>query len=130
MSDLQHLGKPSNAPIERVDLIDWAHGPIVVRLECAEFSSLCPVTHQPDYGRLTIEYVPEQHLAETKSMKLYLWRFRDRHGFNEALVAEIAESLFTQIRPKWLRVAGAFNARGGIQVNAVAQHGDPACCPS
>jgi len=130
VSELRHLGKPSNAPTDRVDLIDWTQGPIVVRLECAEFSSLCPVTNQPDYGRLTIEYVPDAHLAETKSLKLFLWQFRDRRGFNESLVAEIADTLHAQIEPKWLRVAGAFNPRGGIQVNAVAERGDAAHRPS
>ena len=124
MSELKHLGKQSTQPIDEVDLIDWKGGPIHVRLECAEFSSICPVTHQPDYGQLTIEYAPDAHLAETKSLKLYLWRFRDRQGFNETLVDEIAESLFRQIRPKWMRVRGAFNPRGGIQVNATSERGD------
>ncbi len=124
MSDLKHLGQTSNQPVDRVDLIDWTGGPIHVRLECAEFSAHCPVTGQPDYGRLTIEYVPAAHLAETKSVKLYLWRFREQKAFNEQLVDQIARELFEQLNPVWLRVVGAFNARGGIQVNATAERGD------
>ncbi|MCA9254571.1 MAG: preQ(1) synthase [Phycisphaerales bacterium] len=124
MSELNHLGKQSTRPIDQIDLIDWTGGPIHVRLECAEFSSMCPVTQQPDYGRLTIEYAPAAHLAETKSLKLFLWRYRDRQGFNELLVDEIATTLFDQLNPKWLRVRGAFNPRGGIQVNATAERGD------
>lgn len=124
MSELRHLGKQSTQPIDQVDLIDWTGGPIHVRLECAEFSSMCPVTRQPDYGRLTIEYAPAAHLAETKSLKLFLWSFRDRRGFNEVLVDEIAEALYSQIQPKWMRISGAFNPRGGIQVNAIAERGD------
>lgn len=130
MSELRHLGKPSNQPVDRVDLIDWTGGPIHVRLECAEFSALCPVTSQPDYGRLTIEYVPAGHIAETKSLKLYLWRFRNEKAFNEQLVDRIATDLFEQIRPSWLRIVGAFNPRGGIQVNATAERGDVARRPA
>ena len=124
MSDLKHLGQTSNQPVDRVDLIDWAGGPIHVRLECAEFSAHCPVTGQPDYGQITIEYLPAAHLAETKSVKLYLWRFRDQRAFNEQLVDQIASELFEQLQPVWLRVVGAFNPRGGIHVNATAERGD------
>lgn len=124
MARLKHLGKSSNRPIDRVDLIEWKGKPILVRLDCSEFSSLCPVTQQPDYGTLTIEYVPHRHLAETKSVKLYLWRFRDRRGFNEVLVDQIASELFEQIGPLWIRVKGEFHPRGGIRVTAVAERGD------
>ncbi len=124
MDDLKHLGKPSNQPIDRVDLIPWAGGVIQVRLDCAEFTSLCPVTHQPDFATLTIEYVPGAHLMETKSVKLYLWRYRDQRAFNETLIDAIAEDLTGQIRPRWLRVTGRFHPRGGIGVTAVAERGD------
>lgn len=129
MGELRHLGKPSNQPVDEVDLIDWTGGPIMVRLDCSEFSSLCPVTHQPDYAELVIEYVPDRHLAETKSVKLYLWRYRDRKGFNEVLVDEIASDLFGQIQPRWLRVVGQFHPRGGIRVTATAERGDAGARP-
>ena len=130
MSELQHLGKPSNEPVDRVDLIPWTGERIAVRLDCSEFGSICPVTSQPDFGQLVIEYVPDKHLAETKSVKLYLWRFRDEPGFNEMLVDRIASDLYDQIKPRWLRIEGRFNPRGGIRVSATAERGSTEYKPS
>ncbi len=124
--DLHHLGKPSNQPIDAVDLIPWTGGPITVRLECADFTSLCPVTGHPDFATLEIEYLPDRHLVETKSLKLYLWRYRDQRAFNEHLVDEIASDLHRQIRPRWLGVTGRFHPRGGIAVTVSAERGDRA----
>jgi 7-cyano-7-deazaguanine reductase len=124
MSEFKHLGQPSNQPIDRLDLIDWTGEPIHVRLDCSEFTSLCPVTGQPDFGELMIEYVPRHRLVETKSLKLYLWRYRDEAGFNESLVDRIASDLYSQIEPRWLRVTGEFHPRGGIRVTATAERGD------
>lgn len=128
--DFRHLGKPSHQPIDQVDLIAWTGGPITVRLDCAEFTSLCPVTGHPDFGDLVIEYVPDRHLVETKSVKLYLWRYRSQGAFNEQLVDSIAGDLYHQIAPHWLRVTGKFNPRGGIAVTAIAQRGEPEYRPS
>ncbi len=121
--ELKHLGKSSNQPIDEVDLIPWTGGEIAVRLDCAEFTSLCPVTGHPDFANLEIEYVPERHLVETKSLKLYLWRYRDRRAFNEQLADEIASDLYRQIRPRWLRLTGRFHPRGGIAVTVRAERG-------
>ena len=129
MSELRHLGKQSNEPVDRVDLIEWGGERLVVRLDCTEFSSMCPVTVQPDYAQLVIEYVPDKHLAETKSVKLYLWKFRDERAFNEVIVDRVASELFEQIKPLWLRVVGEFNPRGGICVTATAERGDAGCRP-
>ena len=123
--DLHHLGKSSNQPIETVDLIPWTGGPIAVRLECADFTSLCPVTGHPDFATLSIEYAPDAHLVETKSLKLYLWRYRGEKAFNEHLVDAVAADLHGQIRPHWLRVTGRFHPRGGIAVTVRAERGDP-----
>lgn len=130
MKEFQYLGKLRNEPTDTLDLISWEGSAITVRLECAEFSSLCPVTGQPDYGILTIEYVPDRHLVETKSLKLYLWRFRDQRAFNEVLVDTIARDMFRQLSPRWLRVTGTFNPRGGIRVTATSEHGDREVSPS
>ncbi len=119
----QHLGKTSNQPVDEVDLIPWTGDRIVVRLDCAELTSLCPVTGHPDFATLAIDYVPDQHLVETKSMKLYLWRYRDRPTFNEVLVDELASDLYRQIAPRWLRITGCFHARGGIAVTVSAERG-------
>lgn len=126
MSEMKHLGRRSNEPIDKVDLIEWKGDRILVQLECTEFTSLCPVTGQPDFGGLVIEYVPDKHLAETKSVKLYLWRYRSERAFNEVLVDRIAADLYEQIKPLWLEVVGEFNIRGGILVTATAQRGDAA----
>ncbi len=125
MDERKYLGKPATGPVETLDLIAWKGGTVVVRLDCSEFTSLCPVTGQPDFGQLTIEYVPGKHLVETKSVKLYLWKYRTEAAFNEALVDAIAGDIYEQLRPKWLRVVGRFNARGGISVTATAERGDP-----
>ena len=124
MDDLKHLGKPSNRPIDTVDLIPWQGETIMVRLDCAEFTSICPVTGQPDFGALVIEYVPDRHLVETKSLKLYLWKYRTEAGFNEALVDRMAGDLYQQLRPRWLRMVGTFHPRGGIGVTATAERGN------
>jgi len=130
VDEFRYLGKPANQPAESLDLIEWTGGQIAVRLDCSEFSSICPVTSQPDYGTLVIEYVPDKHLAETKSVKLYLWKYREQRGFNEALVNAIADDLFKQIKPHWLQVIGMFNPRGGISVTATAERGNIEYRPS
>jgi len=123
MSEFRFLGKKAGGPTDTVDLIEWKGQRILVRLDCAEFSSLCPVTGQPDYANILIEYVPDKHLAETKSVKLYLWKYRNARAFNEVLIDAIATDLFGQIRPLWLRITGKFNVRGGISVTATAERG-------
>jgi len=130
MDELQHLGKPSNKPVDTVDLIEWRGDAIVVRLDCSEFTCLCPVTGQPDFGTLIIEYVPQKHLAETKSVKLYLWKYRREGAFNEVVVDTIASDLYRQIKPRWLRVIGRFHSRGGIGVTATAERGQQEYRPS
>ena len=77
-----------------------------------------------------IEYVPERFLVETKSLKLYLWKYRNEPGFNEAMVDKVASDLHAQIKPLWLRVTGQFNPRGGIRVEATAERGDIRYRPS
>jgi 7-cyano-7-deazaguanine reductase len=116
----QHLGKSSSDPIDQVDLIPWKGQPITVTLKCTEFTSLCPVTGQPDFGELIISYQPDQHIIETKSMKLYLTRFRDQGVFSEALVNTIANDLWRQASPRYLSVKGLFKSRGGISIEVEA----------
>jgi 7-cyano-7-deazaguanine reductase len=127
--DLTHLGHQSQVPVDQVETVPWHGGPITVRLECSEFTSLCPVTRQPDFAELVIEYEPGERLIETKSLKLYLWRFRDRAAFNEVLVDEIAQDLFTQSQARRLVVTGKFHARGGIALTATAMRPVPETAP-
>ncbi len=114
------LGKRCADPVDRIDRIPWQGGDIEVELVCDEFTSLCPVTGQPDFGTLAIRYEPGEWLVESKSLKLYLWRYRERGIFGESLVAEIADDLARQLAPRRLEVEGRFKARGGIAITVRA----------
>jgi 7-cyano-7-deazaguanine reductase len=115
-----HLGVRSSDPIDRVDLIPWKGSPLSLTLSCKEFTSLCPVTGQPDFGEIIIEYVADAHLIETKSLKLYLLKYRNTGVFSEVLVDTIADDLWEQVQPKELIVRGTFASRGGIEITAEA----------
>jgi 7-cyano-7-deazaguanine reductase len=99
---------------------DWA-----VALICTEFTSLCPVTGQPDYGALRIEYVPAARCVESKSLKLYLMRYRNHGAFHEDCVNRVADDLFAVVAPRYLRVYGDFNPRGGIAIKPMAVRAAP-----
>lgn len=90
---------------------------VVVELDCPEFTTLCPVTSQPDFGHIRIKYVPKNSLVESKSLKLYLFSFRNNGDFHEDCVTTIAKDLFKLLDPKWLEVRGDFMPRGGISIN-------------
>ena len=94
---------------------DWA-----VSLACYEFTSLCPVTGQPDFGRLYITYVPAELCVESKSLKLYLMRYRNHGAFHEDCVNRVADDIATKLAPRYLVVYGDFNPRGGIAIRPVA----------
>jgi 7-cyano-7-deazaguanine reductase len=89
----------------------------LVELDCPEFTSLCPITGQPDFGRIRIRYSPDHFLVESKSLKIYLFSFRNEGSFHENCVNMIARDLFKIMQPKWIEVAGCFNPRGGISIN-------------
>lgn len=116
-----HLGRRSKGPVTQVDRIPWDGGAITVELVCDEFTSLCPVTGQPDFGTLTVRYAPCRWLIESKSLKLYLWQFREQGIFNETLVDRIVQELFDQVQPDWIEVGGEFHSRGGIAIRATGR---------
>ena len=91
-----------------------------VALLCLEFTTLCPVTGQPDYGRLRIDYVPAATCVESKSLKLYLMRYRNEGSFHEACVNRVADDLVSAVSPRMVRVHGDFNPRGGIAIHPLA----------
>ena len=93
-----------------------------VHLDFPEFSSLCPVTGQPDTARIQIRYIPDQVCVETKSLKFYLTSFRNTQAFNEEIVNRILADLVTLLQPKKLVVRGDFSPRGGISLSAQASH--------
>lgn len=94
---------------------------IVIR--CPEFTSVCPKTALPDFGTITIRYVPDRACVELKSLKLYLIEYRNRGIFYEAAVNAILDDLVKACRPRRMEVEGAFTARGGITTTVVARHG-------
>ena len=94
----------------------------MVTLDTHEFSSLCPVTGQPDSCHLTITYCPAEKVVETKSLKYYLVSFRNYAAFNEQVVNRILDDLVAAVEPAWMKVTGRFGARGGIQLTCEAEH--------
>jgi 7-cyano-7-deazaguanine reductase len=93
-----------------------------IRMTIPEFSCLCPKTGQPDFATLKLEYVPHERCVELKSLKLYVWSFRDRGTFHEAVTNEILQTLVAATEPRFLRLTAEFNVRGGIYTTVVAEH--------
>lgn len=96
----------------------------LVRLESEEFTCLCPATGQPDFAMITVEYIPNQKILESKSYKLYLWSFRDEGVFHEHVTNTILDDLVQALDPHWCRVIGEFNIRGGIAICVDCEHGE------
>ncbi len=94
-----------------------------IRFECPEFTCLCPKTGQPDFATFRIRYVPDATCVELKSLKLYLWSFRDEGHFHEAVTNRVLEDVVAAVAPRWLRVEGDFAVRGGIHTVVVVEHG-------
>src|SRR5271169_200444 len=92
-----------------------------IRLEIPEFTCLCPRTGQPDFATLELEYVPDRLCVELKSLKLYIWSFRDRGAFHEAVTNEIADHLDATLNVRFLRLTARFQVRGGIRTTIVAE---------
>ena len=97
----------------------------LVRFACPEFTSLCPLTGQPDFGHLVIDYVPDGKIVESKSLKLFLTSFRNHGAFHEACTVGIAERLVGALAPAWLRIGGYWYPRGGMPIDVFWQTGDP-----
>ena len=128
---LQQLGQnteqpadPDEAILERVPA-DTDGKNAVVRLVCPEFTSLCPLTGQPDFAHIVIDYVPDEWLVESKSLKLFFHSFRNHGGFHEACTLMIADRLVELLAPKWLRIGAYWYPRGGIPIDVFWQSGKP-----
>ncbi|MEM6851699.1 MAG: preQ(1) synthase [Pseudomonadota bacterium] len=96
----------------------------LVRLTCPEFTSICPVTGQPDFAHLVVDYCPAERIVESKSFKLFLTSFRNHGAFHEACTVSIAGRLEDAIAPKWLRIGGYWYPRGGIPIDIFYQSGE------
>ena len=126
-----HLGQPSAIPDSPdARTLDRAPSPhsdthFVVRFAAPEFTSICPVTGQPDFAHLVIDYVPHKWIVESKSLKLYLTSFRNHGAFHEDCTVRIGRDLFGLLEPHWLRIGGYWYPRGGIPIDVFWQSGKP-----
>ena len=96
-----------------------------IRIEVPEFTCLCPKTGQPDFATLYIEYVPDRKCVELKSLKLYVWSYRDEGAFHEKVTNTILDDLVAATEPRFMRLTAKFNVRGGIWTTVVAEHRQP-----
>ncbi len=130
-SDLTQLGSESQLPASPEDAQletvpnDQAGTLYLVRFTCPEFTSICPVTGQPDFAQLMIDYAPDELLVESKSLKLYLGSFRNHGAFHEDCTVAIAKKLEATLNPVWLRIGGYWFPRGGIPIDVFYQSGPP-----
>jgi 7-cyano-7-deazaguanine reductase len=97
----------------------------LIRFAAPEFTSLCPITGQPDFAHLVIDYVPGDRIVESKSLKLYLGAFRNHGAFHEGCTIDIAKRLVVEVAPQWLRIGGYWYPRGGIPIDVFWQTGAP-----
>ena len=101
--------------------------PYEIRFDCPEFTCICPKTGQPDFATIRIRYVPDQNCVELKSLKIYLWSYRDVGAFHEAVTNRILDDLVAACSPRFMEVEGGFMVRGGIHTVVRVRHGeDPA----
>ena len=115
---------PDKAKLDRVPN-PQADTNYLVRFTAPEFTSLCPVTGQPDFAHLVIDYAPRETIVESKSLKLFLSAFRNHAAFHEDCTVGIGQRLFAEMKPAWLRIGGYWYPRGGIPIDVFWQSGEP-----
>jgi 7-cyano-7-deazaguanine reductase len=126
---LKHLGKTSRLPASpataTLDRVGNPHPDTdyIARFTCPEFTTLCPITGQPDFAHFVIDYAPDRWLVESKSLKLYLASFRNYGAFHEDCTVGIGKQLAAVLKPKWLRIGGYWYPRGGIPIDVFWQTG-------
>ena len=129
MTELTHLGKQSKIETDpNLVILDRIQKPnpalnYVCRFTVPEFTSLCPQTGQPDFATLIIDYLPSQWIVESKSLKLYMFSFRNHGAFHEDVTVTIGKRLYDELNPYWLRIAGFWNGRGGVSIDVVWEAG-------
>lgn len=94
----------------------------VVTLETDEFTCVCPITGQPDFAKMKIHYIPDQRIVESKSLKLYLWSYRNEGAFHEHVANRILDDLVIALKPRWCKIAAEFAVRGGIAIKVEAEY--------
>jgi 7-cyano-7-deazaguanine reductase len=131
LKHLTQLGQPAAAPASPEQaVLETVPNPkpgrlYAIRLVQPEFTSLCPLTAQPDFAHLVIDYVPAKRIVESKSLKLFLGSFRNHGAFHEDCTVYIAERLVAATKPRWLRIGGYWYPRGGIPIDVFWQTGKP-----
>jgi len=123
----QRVGVPASPDAAVLEAVANPHPDTdyLVRFTCPEFTALCPITGQPDFAHIVIDYVPAATLVESKSLKLYLSSFRNHGAFHEGCTLAIAKRVIAAIAPKWLRIGGYWYPRGGIPIDVFWQSGAP-----
>ena len=121
----QSVGIPASPHEAELEDVNNPHTDVdyVIRFTCPEFTSLCPITNQPDFAHFVIDYSPSATIIESKSLKLFLASFRNFATFHEDCTVGIAKKLISKIEPKWLRISGYWYPRGGIPIDIYFQHG-------
>jgi 7-cyano-7-deazaguanine reductase len=129
MDDLTHLSAsttqvPTSPEASTLETFDNTHPDrdYVITFDCPEFTSICPITGQPDFGKITISYIADKKCVESKSLKLYLFSFRNHGGFHEECTNRILDDLIRVCQPKWAKVTGDFMPRGGIAIRVDAEY--------
>ncbi len=119
------IGTMPTQPSTRLEAVPNPHPDrdYEVAMTVPEFTCLCPMTGQPDFATIRLRYVPDEHLVELKSLKLYLWSYRQEGAFHEDVTNRILDDLVRAVRPRWAEVIGDFNVRGGIKTEVRATHG-------
>jgi 7-cyano-7-deazaguanine reductase len=131
LPDAPVLGRPAEIPTDPESFtLDRVPNPqpeqdYLVRFTVPEFTALCPVTGQPDFAHLVIDYVPDEWLVESKSLKLFMFSFRSHGAFHEAATVMIGRRLVERLAPRWLRIGGYWYPRGGIPIDVFWQTGAP-----
>ena len=128
---LSQLGNPTVLPASPIEaMLERVANPqagvaYLVRFTAPEFTCLCPITGQPDFAHLVIDYVPDEWIVESKSLKLYLASYRNHGGFHEATTVAVAKRLIDEIAPRWLRIGGYWYPRGGMPIDVFYQTAEP-----
>jgi 7-cyano-7-deazaguanine reductase len=125
--DLTLLGRETTSPVRKLETFPNQHPGrrYTVTLVCPEFTCVCPITGQPDFATITIRYIPDQRIVESKSLKLYLWSYRQEGAFHEHVTNQILDDLVMALEPLYCHVTGAFNVRGGISITVGAEYQKP-----
>lgn len=113
---------PENAKLETFRNA-YPNRDYIITFDCPEFTSLCPITGQPDFGHITVNYIAKEKCIESKALKLYLFSYRNHNTFHEVAVNSILDDLVAACDPKWMQVIGDFMPRGGIAIHVTAEHG-------